>query len=435
MIHPRVRLLLQVVIYFLIWVVLAVFAFAIGVLFTKYPATVLPVNFEIVVALVIGYLFYKKGVPIFWPSIIALVLLYVTVAVGVYFPIKIDALLPGNPMVNWAVFLLIYAAVASVLPIWLLLQPRDFINSHQLIVGLSLLILGLLVLHPDIQAPAFNLAPEGAPPILPLLFVTIACGSISGFHGLVGSGTTSKQLNQMSDARAIGYGGMLGEGTLAVIATVAVAAGLSDWGAHYHSWNASGVNAIANFVAGAGTFLEALYLPQGWAQAVVAVLAISFAATSMDTAARIQRLVVAELGEQLGLGVLKNRYVATLVAVGPAIPLVLAGPKVWGPLWMLFGTTNQLIAAMSLLVLFVYLYRAQKPTLAVAIPMVFLVGMTLVAMVVNLVSWVSSYGTENASAGLLTIGLGGLILACEIWMVVEAVLILGKLRKVEFKSA
>ena len=142
----------------------------------------------------------------------------------------------------------------------MLLQPRDFINSHQLIVGLSLLILGLLVLHPDIQAPAFNLNPEGAPPILPLLFVTIACGSISGFHGLVGSGTTSKQLNNMSDARAIGYGGMLGEGTLAVIATVAVAAGLSDWGSHYHTWNASGINAIANFVAGAGAFLEALYL-------------------------------------------------------------------------------------------------------------------------------------------------------------------------------
>ncbi|MBL92168.1 MAG: carbon starvation protein A [Myxococcales bacterium] len=427
-IHPRVRLLLQVVIYFLIWVVLAVFAFAIGVLFTKYPATVIPVNFEIFVAIGIGYLFYKKGVPILWPSIIALVLLYVMVAVGVNFPLRLDAVLPGDAMINWAILLLIYAAVASVMPIWLLLQPRDFINSHQLIVGLSLLILGLLVLHPEIQAPAFNLNPEGAPPILPLLFVTIACGSISGFHGLVGSGTTSKQLNNMADARAIGYGGMLGEGTLAVIATVAVAAGLSDWGSHYHSWNSSGINAIANFVAGAGTFLEALYLPKGWAQAVVAVLAISFAATSMDTAARIQRLVVAELGTQLGWNFLTNRYVATAVAVGPAIPLVLAGPKVWGPLWMLFGTTNQLIAAMSLLVLFVYLYRAQKPTMVIAVPMLFLVAMTLVAMGMNLMTWLSSYGTENATAGMLTITLGTVIFVCEIWMVVEAVLILQKLK-------
>ena len=135
-------------------------------------------------AIGIGYLFYKKGVPILWPSIIALVLLYVMVAVGVNFPLRLDAVLPGDAMINWAILLLIYAAVAYVMPIWLLLQPRDFINSHQLIVGLSLLILGLLVLHPEIQAPAFNLNPEGAPPILPLLFVTIACGSISGFHGL-----------------------------------------------------------------------------------------------------------------------------------------------------------------------------------------------------------------------------------------------------------
>ena len=243
-IHPRVRLLLQIVIYFLIWVVLAVFAFAIGVLFTKYPATVIPVNFEIIVAVIIGYLFFKKKIPILWPSIIALVLLYVMVAVGVKIPVSLEAWLPGNTMVNWAIILLVYAAVASVLPIWLLLQPRDFINSHQLIVGLSLLILGLIVLHPDLHAPALNLNPEKAPPLLPLLFVTIACGSISGFHGLVGSGTTSKQLNKMTDARAIGYGGMLGEGTLAVIATVAVAAGLPDWDVHYHSWNASGINAL-----------------------------------------------------------------------------------------------------------------------------------------------------------------------------------------------
>ena len=203
---------MQIVIYFLIWVVLAVFAFAIGVLFTKYPATVIPVNFEIIVAVIIGYLFFKKKIPILWPSIIALVLLYVMVAVGVKIPVSLEAWLPGNTMVNWAIILLVYAAVASVLPIWLLLQPRDFINSHQLIVGLSLLILGLIVLHPDLHAPALNLNPEKAPPLLPLLFVTIACGSISGFHGLVGSGTTSKQLNKMTDARAIGYGGMLGEG-------------------------------------------------------------------------------------------------------------------------------------------------------------------------------------------------------------------------------
>ena len=148
----------------------------------------------------------------------------------------------------------------------------------------------------------------------------------------------------------------------------------------------------------------------------------------MDTAARIQRLIVAEFGEQMGWRWLTNRYVATLVAVGPAIPLVLAGQKVWGPLWLLFGTTNQLIAAMSLLVLFVYLYRAKKPLWAIAVPMVFLIGMTLVAMGMNLWTWVTSYGTETASAGTLTIGLGLIIFLCE-WMVIEAVLLMRRLRQ------
>ncbi|MFQ5780439.1 MAG: carbon starvation protein A, partial [Nitrospiria bacterium] len=368
-ITPRVRILFQIIIYFLIWIVLAVFAFAIGVLFHRYQASVIPVNFEIIVAILIGLLFHRKKEGILIPSIIALISLYAMVAVGVAVPVSLEPLLgpEGDPIIVWAVLLLIYAAIASLLPVWLLLQPRDYINSHQLIVGLAALMLGLILLNPPMNAPAFNLHPVGAPPLFPIIFVTIACGAISGFHGLVSSGTTSKQLDKMKDARFIGYGGMLGEGALALISTLAVAAGLPDWSTQYASWNASGINAIANFVAGAGTFLEALFLPTDWAQAIVAILAISFAATSMDTGARIQRLVVSELGSALNLPTLKNRYVATLVAVGPAIPLVLAGPKVWVPLWLLFGTTNQLIGGMTLLVLVVYLYRARRPLLHFAI--------------------------------------------------------------------
>jgi len=340
-------------------------------------------------------------------------------------------LVQGSPVVTWAMFLLLYSAVASVLPVWVLLQPRDYINSHQLIVGLSLLIIGLMVVHPEITAPAINPNPEGAPPLFPFIFVTIACGSISGFHGLVGSGTTSKQLNAMPDARAIGYGSMLGEGLLAVIATMAVAAGLKDWDHAYANWNASGIAAIGHFVDGASTFVTGGFgLPVEWANALIAVLVISFAATSMDTGARVQRLVVMEMGKTLNQGWMQNRYIATAIAVGPAIPLLLAGKSAWGPLWMLFGTTNQLIGGMTFLVLFVYLKKAARPVLHYAIPMVFVVAVTTGAMVMNLLEWV-----RDDSAPGVTMAVGAIILLLEIWMIVEAVVILGKIRGGEQKSA
>ncbi|MFQ5598661.1 MAG: carbon starvation protein A [Nitrospiria bacterium] len=429
-ISPRVRILFQIIIYFLIWIVLAVFAFAIGVLFHRYQAAVIPVNFEIIVAVLIGLYFHRKKGSILLPSMIALISLYAMVAIGILFPISLEPIAGpgGDPIIIWAVFLLIYSAIASLLPVWLLLQPRDFINSHQLIVGLAALILGLVILNPEMSAPAVNLHPSGAPPLFPIIFVTIACGAISGFHGLVSSGTTSKQLDKMEDTRPIGYGGMLGEGVLALLATLAVAAGLPDWNAQYASWNASGINAIANFVSGAGRFLEALWLPQAWAQAIVAILAVSFAATSMDSGARIQRLVVSEMGTALKIPLLKNRFVATLIAVGPAIPLVMAGPKVWLPLWLLFGTTNQLIGGMTLLVLFVYLYRGKRPIIHIAIPMIFLVTMTTGAMVYSIVTWITQVGTEGAAANWMTILIGTAILFLEIWMIAEAVLIVKKLR-------
>lgn len=432
--HPRARILFQIIIYFLIWVVLAVFATAIGVLFHKYPATVIPINIEIIVAVIIGFLIYRAKVKILIPSLIALATLYVMIAVGIWHPISLDTeafkpfLIQGSPVVTWAIFLLAYSAVASVLPVWVLLQPRDYINSHQLIVGLGLLIIGLVVVHPEITAPAINPSPVGAPPLFPFIFVTIACGAISGFHGLVASGTTSKQLDKMPEARAIGYGSMLGEGMLAVIATLAVAAGLEDWDHAYASWDSSGIAAIGHFVDGASTFLTGGFgLPLGWANAIIAVLAISFAATSMDTGARVQRIVVTELGVALNIKALQNRYVATFVAVAPAVPLLLAGKAAWGPLWLLFGTTNQLIGGMTFLVLFVYLFRSHRPTLHFAVPMVFVIVVTTGAMVTNLVTWVRAMGTESATP-TITVVVAALILLLEIWMIIEAVVILRKLR-------
>ncbi|MCH8014554.1 MAG: carbon starvation protein A, partial [Candidatus Dadabacteria bacterium] len=397
----------------------AVFAYAIASLFVAFPESVLPVNFQIIVAVIIGFLFYKKGVPILWPSILALISLYVMIWVGTIVPIEIPAIM-GSQIVTWIFLLLIYSFIASVLPVWTLLQPRDYINGHQLILGLGLLFIGLLIAHPEMQAPAINHNAEGGVPLFPFIFVTIACGAISGFHGLVSSGTTSKQLNKMKDSRMIGYGGMLGEGALAMIATLAVAAGISrtDWLTHYETWDLAAKGGITNFVLGASTFLDALHIPTVFGETLISVIVISFAATSLDTAARVQRLILGELGTAYEIKPLKNRYVGALLAVVPALLLALlaeAPGKGLGSggflLWPLFGATNQLVAGLTLLIATIYLWKTGRPVIYTLIPMVFLIVMTIAAMI-----WSFKAFADNP----LLLILSAIILALSVWLLFEA---------------
>lgn len=421
-ISPRARILFLLIVYFLIFFVIAVFAFAIATLFTKFPASVLPVNFEILVAVVIGYLFYKKGISIFWPSIIALLLLYVMIWAGTLVPISIPEIM-GSQVVTWIILLLIYSFIASVLPVWTLLQPRDLINSHQLIVGLVIIIAGLFVAQPLMQAPALNLDAGSAVPLLPFIFVTIACGAISGFHGLVSSGTTSKQLDKMTDARFIGYGGMLGEGTLAMLATLAVAAGIkhSEWLQHYDTWQHAASGGIANFVRGSSTFLEALTIPELLGTTLISVMVISFAATSLDTATRIQRLIVGEIGDAYKIKFLKNRYIGALFAVIPALLLaVLAEAPGKGPgsggflLWPLFGATNQLVGGLTLLIATIYLYKTKRPFIYTLIPTVFLIVMTTASMLLNFKAF---WGNP------LLLCLSAITLGLSVWLILEGILV------------
>lgn len=418
-IGPRTRTLFLLVIFFLVLLVIAVFARAIAGLFMKYPGSVIPVNFEILVAIAIGYGCYKRKIPLLWPSIAALVSLYAMVAVGDAVPVSLTGLFGEHTHMAWVVALLGYSFVASVLPVWVLLQPRDYINSHQLLVGLALLITGILVAHPTIDAPAFNSAPEGAPDWFPFLFVTIACGAISGFHGLVSSGTTSKQLACAPDARVIGYGGMLGEGTLALIATLAVSAGLGDFDSHYHSWSQAASGGLGNFVTGAASFLSALALPTGLSQVVVAVLVISFAATSLDTGVRIQRYILSELGSQYGVHILQNRYVAGLVAA--SLPLLLIWRGQDAELWHLFGSSNQLLAGLSLTLVTVWLVRLRRPWQVAGIPMVIVLTVSAIAMASKLAQFVGDDKYMLAT-------IGAIILALQVWVVLEAALAIRRVR-------
>ncbi len=422
LVNHRARTLFLLIVYFLVFFVIAVFAYAIASLFVSFPTSVLPVNFQILVAVIIGFLFHKRGMPILYPSIFALISLYIMIWVGARLPIEIPSLM-GSQVVTWLLLLMVYSFIASVLPVWTLLQPRDYINGHQLFLGLGLLLVGLLVAQPEMQAPAFNRNAEGGIPIFPFIFVTIACGAISGFHGLVSSGTTSKQLNRIGDSRIIGYGGMLGEGTLAMIATLAVAAGIAkgDWLNHYKSWEIAAKGGISNFVEGASTFLRALSLPETFSQTLMSVIVISFAATSLDTATRIQRLILGELGTAYKIEPLKNRYVGSLLAVVPALILALmaqAPGKGLGSggflLWPLFGATNQLVAGLSLMVVTIYLWRSGRSVLYTLIPMVFLVLVTVASMVWNFKAF--------SNTPLLLV-LSAIVLALSLWIVLEAFLV------------
>ncbi len=440
LINGRTRVIFLIIILFLTWTVIAVFALVIAILFVQYPQVVIPINAEIIFALLIGWWGYKRKKNLLIPSIIALTLMYALIFVGIQYPISLSPWLGlkhlaqwaqamgiphwmGSPLMLWIFLLLIYSFIASVLPVWTLLQPRDYINSHQLLVGLSAMYLGFFLAAPQIVAPTVQWAPAGAPSMLPFLFIMIACGAISGFHGLVSSGTTSKQLDKMDDACSIGCGSMLGEGSLALMSILACTAGFASqgqWFQHYASWQgAGGLNStMGAFIQGTGNFLSALHIPNDFAQSMIAVLIISFAATSLDTATRIQRLIIGELGDSVKQktikNIFKNRYWGSFIAVLSAFLLIISTKEGKGgmTLWPLFGTTNQLIATLALFTITFWLMKKKVNIAYTALPLIFLTVILIWAIVEKLFEY---YAASNY---LLLIS-QSFILILALWFIVE----------------
>ena len=449
-ISRRTRIMFLIFVMMLIWLVLAVFAMAIADLFVSIPSSVLPINIQIIVALIIGWIIYKKGMNTFIPSIIALGVLYFFVWLGTQIPLSFSSFgwVKDQQASVWIIILFIYSGIASLLPVWLLLQPRDYINSHQLLVGLGLIFLGIAVANPIIEAPLIRTSFEAsAPSIFPLLFVTIACGAISGFHGLVSSGTTSKQINSITDARLIGYGGMIGEGTLALASTICAVAGIglvstcnlpaigavSDltWSVYYDSWAHASANKATAFVLGGGALLESLGISPEFAKTLMAVLVIAFAATTLDTATRIQRFIITELGIVLRFKLLTNRYAATIAAILPAILLVFVNvslpnspeaKQVAWVLWPIFGASNQMLAALTLMVLTLYFWQKNKPVLALLIPMILVMLVTIVTLCLKAMEFYN----QNTTLFVINLFLIGLVL----WMIVEGIIVFQKKRKI-----
>lgn len=511
MIAPRARVLFLLVLFFALTVVLAIFGLVIAQLFNLYPESVLSTWIAMPLAVGIGFWVYRRGGGLFAPSIVGLVVLYGAVCLGAYYwPLSIPTawctslstslgLAPDtlNPVVIWTVVLLVYCFIASVLPVWVLLQPRDFINSQQLFIALALLLAGIgvagLTGKADLAASAPAVVPAAewpadAPPIWPFLFITIACGAISGFHCLVSSGTSSKQINNECDAQYVAYGSMLLEGALAVIVILACCAGVgmgtfervpivadasatggtlatgdaasepagvirpyryvrdldnkgmavtgrAAWDARYDpaaGWSSFKLGQmVGSFVDGAANFLTAVGLPLKLAVAITAVLVACFAATTLDTATRLQRYVVQELAHATGITPLTNKYAATLFAVVVALILaMMRGPDLASGqeaphgtgglyLWPLFGATNQLLAGLAFMVTAFYLWRRNKPVWFLVLPMLLMIVMP---------AWGLAWQMFNGDTGWLVtenyllLAIGAATLVLQAWMVVEGLL-------------
>ena len=422
----RGKTLFHLVIFFLIALAMGVFVHVIAVLFSPdfYPEAVLPSGVLIGVALAMGVAVHRSGWGIRGLTLVGLAAALALAFLGIRYPVV------GPSLAQWKWLLLGYAFAASVLPVWLLLQPRDYINSLLLYVGVGAMYLGFAATNPSFAAPAIDVAPAGAPPIVPFVFVVIACGAASGFHALVSSGTSAKQLATEGDARFVGYGAMVGESLLGLMAVLACTAGFVSreaWLERYESWQAAdGLgNNIAAFVRGTTHFLETLGIPEAIGGTFVAVIVVSFALTSLDSATRLLRYNVSEMGDTLGVAALGNRYVASAVAI--AAIWVFAFIQVDGEfagliLWQLFGTTNQLLAGLALLAITLYLLRRGKPLVYTAAPMGFMLASTLTVMGTNLV------GFWTAGQWLL-LATGATVFTLAVWLVVEAALAVARFRR------
>lgn len=470
-VNRRVRLLFLFVLFMALTIVLAIFGLVIASVFRQFPSAIFPCTIQIPIAVAIGYWLHRKGGNLLLPSLIALVVMYATVFygdVGLLHAINME--MAGWSSWTWVLLLLVYSYIASVLPVWILLQPRDYINALQLISALGLIVLGLVVAafvggapladgtRPPLElaAPMVNFNPTGAPAMIPFLFITIACGAISGFHCLVSSGTSSKQLQSEPDARFVGYGSMLLEGFLAVLVILACAAGLGlglaqadgsvllgneAYASRYSVWSSRLGPLVAAFVDGSSNFLKAIGLPAASATALMGVFVASFAATTLDSACRLQRYVVQELAATVApggaggfalFGWFRGKHGATTLAVVSAAFIAAIPPpgKEWAfanagqgglILWPLFGATNQLLGGLSFLVITFYLWRRGVKVWFLVLPMVFMLIMPMWAMLWQVFiggegnpSWLSQRNWLLVSVALAT-------LVLEVWMIVEAV--------------
>ena len=405
--------------------VVAVFAALAGKTLASTPQVVIPTFGLVLVALIVGILMYRAQLHALLCSVIGVVLLFGLIVAGYYLPISLPV---ANPTSWWTVILLAYGMIASVTPVTLLLQPRDHLAGAVLYIGMFFGFFGLILARPEMKAPAFISFATTKGWMWPMLFVTVACGALSGFHSLVSSGTTSKQVRRMSDARPIGYGAMILESVLAVLAVVAVTAGLY-WtsapegikGLVFQDVSADG-NFIKAFGAGYGQLTKVFF---GGLGALVGITMLkTFIMTTLDTATRITRYMCNELlGETLGIGPMKNKYVAVLLVGVLSGALALGN---WRAIWPVFGAANQLVASLVLIVASVYLLMRNRKFAFTAVPAAIMLATTIAALIYQAYGFAVAEGEER---NILLAVVSVILIFLAIFLAYTALVVVAGVRK------
>ncbi|HAF49721.1 MAG TPA: carbon starvation protein A [Synergistaceae bacterium] len=360
--------------------IIAAFANIVAATFVSTPQAATSSLLFIPLAMAFGFGIYRRNAPLFLSTIVGVVILFLCVVLGVYLPLHLSK-------TTWLIILSIYIIVASILPVWLLLQPRDYLNSFLLYAMILGGVIGVILYHPRIQMPAITSFKVGTQYLFPMLFITIACGAISGFHSLVASGTTAKQLDKEGDTRVIGYGGMLIEGVLAILATLtAVYLTRENYGALLKG------GPVNVFATGLATFMTSFGVSLTVGKTFTALAVSAFALTTLDTATRLGRFAfqeffatattpspaeAAEARPATTVSFLANRYVASIVTVVISVWLAFTS---WSVIWPMFGSANQLLAAVALLAVAAWLANAGKNNKMLIFPMIFMFLVTLTAL-------------------------------------------------------
>ena len=376
LISPIARTILLWYILWYIILILSAFTHVVSSLFEGFPVTPIPVLAVTIIGVLAGYMIFKFKVNIIYTTIVAVILMFIGIWSGIAFPWT--APLPAELVTDfWMWMTLLFCFLGAVLPIWVFIQPINYLSFYLVYAGIIGIILGAFVAAPDFARPMTTVFfdPELTPvgPLWPMMFVTIACGAISGWHSLIGSSVSSKQLDSEPDGRFIGGGSMLAEGILALVALMAAAILTPE--------AVVGVRPPGQFVLGGSTLLKNLGIPEAVGRAFVAVMLIILAITIMHIALRITRLVLADLaGPRFG-GVFRNMYVSALLIC--FITWLVTSPytgAAFGYIWGTFGGANQLMAGLALMIVSLWFTREKRPTVYTVIPMLFMLITTMSAL-------------------------------------------------------
>lgn len=380
-VSSRARWIFSVFLWLALILVMAVFAVLTAQTLVEKPEIVIPTFGLIFLAIIFGFLVYKRGFNIWIGTVCAITVVFGLILLGDSYPVY-----AGFDF--WLIIILLYSLIASTIPVWILLQPRDYISMYILIIGLALAFVSLIIMHPPINGPAFQITSSNTMPLWPMLFITVACGAVSGFHSVVSSGTSAKQLRRESDGKIVAFGSMLTEAFLAVIVIILISSVLF-WketpfpelsGYIFNDLLAKqGVN--ITFGTALGRAMESIGIPLQYGIAFGVLMLNAFILTTLDTCARLGRYVLSEtIGEKAPF--LKNKILATVISLGIAYLLIMGNN--WRVLWPVFGAANQLIAALSLLVVSAYIFGFKKKTRYTLIPGIFMLITTEAALLYQL---------------------------------------------------